>query len=80
MSGSSEPRGSFEIEDGRETAKYTDATSIDPRANRFRLQNYIPRYCFLNTNFSINRWPDSNVPVVDTVICCPSGETTHRSV
>ena len=39
----------------------------------------ITRYCFLNTSFSAKCWPVSNVPVVDTVICCPSAETTHLS-
>ena len=37
------------------------------------------RYCFLNKSFSVTRWPVSNVPVVDSVICCPSAETTHLS-
>src|SRR5215469_16109930 len=36
-------------------------------------------YCFLNTSFSVTRWPVSNVPVVVSVICWPSAETTHLS-
>jgi hypothetical protein len=37
------------------------------------------RYCFLNKSFSVSRWPVSSVPVVVSVICCPSAETTHLS-
>jgi hypothetical protein len=39
----------------------------------------ILRY-FLNKSFSVTRWPVSNVDVVDSVICCPSAETSHLSV
>ena len=42
------------------------------------LHSYILRY-FLNKSFSVTRWPDSSVPVVDSVICCPSAETSHLS-
>jgi hypothetical protein len=35
---------------------------------------------FLNTSFSVSRCPVSSVPVVDTLICCPSAETTHRII
>jgi hypothetical protein len=43
------------------------------------LRGRIMRCHFLNTSFSVSFWPDSNVPVVDSVICCPSAETTHVS-
>ena len=42
------------------------------------LHRYTLRY-FLNKSFSVTRWPDSNVPVVDNVMCCPSAETSHLS-
>ncbi len=49
--------------------------AISSRNSRVESRNY----CLLNTSFSVSRWPVSNVPVVDTVICCPSAETTHLS-
>jgi hypothetical protein len=49
-----------------------------PERSASGLHRYILRY-FLNKSFSVTRWPDSNVPVVDSVICCPSAETTHLS-
>jgi uncharacterized repeat protein (TIGR03803 family) len=50
-----------------------------PQSDR-PLRRLAMRYHFLNKSFSVTFWPVSNVPVVDSVICCPSAETTHLSV
>lgn len=67
-------------------AVYTEAIWLSrrtynalPERSASGLHRYSLRY-FLNKSFSVTRWPDSNVPVVDSVICCPSAETTHLSL
>jgi|HubBroStandDraft_1064217.scaffolds.fasta_scaffold11616_3 hypothetical protein len=62
-------RGKMAIPPNDTTRYQSSASGLHP---------YIVRY-FLNTSFSVSRWPVSRVPVVDRVICCPSAETTHRS-
>ena len=63
----------------REAAQKQPALHRPQSDSASALRRRIVPYYFLNTSFSASRWPVSNVPVADTLICCPSAETTHLS-
>jgi len=53
--------------------------SVSYHAEPVRARRWLPNYYFRNTRLSLIFSPVPNVPVVVSVICCPSVETTQRS-
>jgi hypothetical protein len=75
----SENRPTKGIDDYSQVVGKPEVISSTQERPASALRRRVVHYCFLNSKCSVIRWPDSRVPVVDTVIRCPSAETTDLS-